>query len=289
MANKEAVFSPHVRSTHKSVRTFQSHMRREGRTKTSQEPSRLLKDVYDSLPPSEKVSYRQLSFMFDENASASPDKKNVRSRAKLAEMKNQETTPVRRAYRRSTDLKHSRKTSLDLVFNQYYECDEPEFAQWRSLASAMEQIDPEVAREDTIYPYGIFISGLSAANDYTQLSHNSIKAVLSLGSQNEPAHYPIVTGGYLTVPLEADGADMRTHFNAAFRFLDSHLKKGNVLVHCFHGISRSCAVVAAFFIKTYSYTPERAIELVQAARKVTMIAPTLQRELEALAIEVSLG
>lgn len=287
MANKEAVYSPHVRSTHRSVRTFQSQMRREGRTKTNQEPSRLLKGVFDSLPPSEKVSYRQLSFMFDENQSASPDKKNVRSRTKLAEVKNQEMTPVRRTYRRSTD--HSRKVSLDMVSHHYYECDEPELTEWRAFASVMEQIDPELERGETVYPYSIFVSGLSAANDYTQLSQHSIKAVLSLGAQNEPAHYPIVTGGYLTVPLEAEAVDLRTHFNVAFRFLDAHLKKGNVLVHCYHGISRSCAVVAGFLIKTYKMTPRRAVELVQSARKVTMIASVLQRELEALALENSLS
>jgi dual specificity phosphatase 12 len=241
--------------------------------------------VFDSLPASEKVSYRQLSFMFDENLSASPDKKKAKPRAKLTEVQNRDTIPMRTPYRRSTELRNIRKSSLDLDFNQYYLCDEPELMEWRSFASVMEQIDPALPREETVYPYSIFVSGLAAANDFTQLSHHSIKAVLSLGAQNEPAHYPTVTGGYLTIPLETDTQDLRPHFNAAFRFLEVNLQRANVLVHCFHGISRSCAVVAGFFIKTYKFNTQQAMGIVQSSRRQIMITPSLIRELEAFALE----
>jgi dual specificity phosphatase 12 len=222
--------------------------------------------------------------MFDENLAAAPDKK-TKPRPKLTEVQNRETLPMRKPYRRSVELRNVRKSSLDLDFNQYYLCDEPELTEWRSFAAVMEQIDPDLPREETVYPYGIFVSGLAAANDFTQLSHHSIKAVLSIGAQNEPAHYSTVTGGYLTVPLETDTQDLRPHFNAAFRFLEVQLQRGNVLVHCFHGISRSCAVVAGFFIKAYKFSTGQAVGIVQSSRKVIVIAPSLVRELEAIALE----
>jgi hypothetical protein len=45
-------------------------------------------------------------------------------------------------------------------------------------------------------------------------------------------------------------------------------KKEKVLVHCFAGAQRSCAVVACYLIKYHQFSPERAIQYIRLHRPV---------------------
>lgn len=49
---------------------------------------------------------------------------------------------------------------------------------------------------------------------------------------------------------------------------NSIINKETVLVHCFAGMQRSCALVACYLIQYYNITPETAIEYIKSKRKI---------------------
>lgn len=56
------------------------------------------------------------------------------------------------------------------------------------------------------------------------------------------------------------------HFDEAADFISEELGKGNVLVHCRMGVSRSASIVIAYLIKYFKLTYEQAFERVKNKR-----------------------
>lgn len=52
-------------------------------------------------------------------------------------------------------------------------------------------------------------------------------------------------------------------------FIEKNIKKTNVLVHCFAGVSRSATAVIAYLMKNKKLSFESALSLCKAKRKVT--------------------
>jgi len=50
-----------------------------------------------------------------------------------------------------------------------------------------------------------------------------------------------------------------------------HNCPGDVLVHCYAGIQRSCAVVACYLIRYHNMTPDDAIKYIQTKREVAFM------------------
>merc|ERR1711862_115235 len=49
--------------------------------------------------------------------------------------------------------------------------------------------------------------------------------------------------------MDSGDNNIQKHFESSFKFIESALKKGNVLVHCLVGISRSATLVIAYLMK----------------------------------------
>jgi hypothetical protein len=62
--------------------------------------------------------------------------------------------------------------------------------------------------------------------------------------------------------------NMARHFDRAVRFIGEQLARGNVLVHCFAGISRSSTLVLAYLIKEENVPLLRGIEMLRARRPI---------------------
>lgn len=61
-------------------------------------------------------------------------------------------------------------------------------------------------------------------------------------------------------------ADLLTHLDQTTHFIREGVEFGAVLVHCYHGVSRSASIVAAYLMRTRHWTVEKALEFIRKAR-----------------------
>jgi protein-tyrosine phosphatase len=79
---------------------------------------------------------------------------------------------------------------------------------------------------------------------------HGVVAVISAGRGLMLKHSKHVLRHYLYLPLEDnEEQDIQQYFGMTFDFIESNRERGNVLVHCYLGVSRSTAIVAAYLIR----------------------------------------
>ncbi len=93
--------------------------------------------------------------------------------------------------------------------------------------------------------------------------------------------------GSIRVPIDDDESEcdnLIKHLretNVLERINDALSKKQTVLVHCYAGVQRSCAVVACYLIRYRQMTPESAIAFIRSKREVAFDdAPTFLAAIE---------
>lgn len=95
----------------------------------------------------------------------------------------------------------------------------------------------------------LFLGSISAHINITQLRNMNITHILVVHESLKPLY----TSHFKYMCLEASDSDKTNiiaHFPSCIQFIDDALNnKGNVLVHCTAGRSRSCAIVCAYIVK----------------------------------------
>jgi protein-tyrosine phosphatase len=93
--------------------------------------------------------------------------------------------------------------------------------------------------------------------------------------------------GSIRVPIDDDESEcdnLIRHLNETnvLERINVALSKGQtVLVHCYAGVQRSCAVVACYLIRYHQMTPESAIAFIKSKREVAFDdAPTFLAAIE---------
>ncbi|KAH8421535.1 hypothetical protein KR009_012137 [Drosophila setifemur] len=117
---------------------------------------------------------------------------------------------------------------------------------------------------------GLFLSNLTAATHMKTLRKFKITHILTLDSVPLPQHIlgaRFITNKYIQI---ADMAreDILQHLEGCVDFITTALEQqGNVLVHCYLGVSRSSAMVIAYMMKRHNLDFQPAYELVKAKRR----------------------
>ncbi|CAK5262988.1 unnamed protein product [Mycena citricolor] len=85
----------------------------------------------------------------------------------------------------------------------------------------------------------------------------------------------------MRIPVEdVDYADLLIYLPSACQFIDQAIRSGGVvLVHDVQGVTRSAAVVAAYLMWAYQYSPTKALEFVRRARDQIWVNPGFQEQL----------
>ncbi|KAH8287675.1 hypothetical protein KR054_011347, partial [Drosophila jambulina] len=117
---------------------------------------------------------------------------------------------------------------------------------------------------------GLFLGNLTAATHMETLRSFKITHILTLDSVPLPQH--ILEASFLTTKYiqiaDMPREDILQHLEGCVDFISSALaQKGNVLVHCYFGVSRSSSTVIAYMMKHHNLDFLPAYELVKAKRR----------------------
>ena len=125
---------------------------------------------------------------------------------------------------------------------------------------------------DLILP-GLFIGDKNGASDVDLLSRLGITHILSVELVPPPQ---LITSTFPNMVLshiqmtDMPSTYILSHLESGVDFISSGLSRenGRVLVHCYHGISRSSSFVIAYIMKTHKMSFTDALNLVRTNRGV---------------------
>ncbi|ODM91541.1 Dual specificity protein phosphatase 12, partial [Orchesella cincta] len=120
---------------------------------------------------------------------------------------------------------------------------------------------------------GLYLGNKDTACDIRWLKHHSITHILTIDSCPLPTKItdlPFVKTKYLQVTDMAH-EDILQYFEETNRFIQQSICNevipGNILVHCYYGVSRSATIVLAYLMHKYNISLEEALERVKSKRE----------------------
>jgi protein-tyrosine phosphatase len=99
------------------------------------------------------------------------------------------------------------------------------------------------------------------AHDKNTLEQFEITHILNLGYGVQNAFEDDYNYKKLDI-LDTPETDIRKYFDECFEFIDEGRQRGNVLVHCNAGVSRSCAICCAYLMTKEKKTFDEALTIV---------------------------
>jgi protein-tyrosine phosphatase len=140
---------------------------------------------------------------------------------------------------------------------------------------------------------GIFVGNVSAAHDEDFLYVNKVTHIVNCAGAEVPDLFADSGIEYLTFPWKDtpgvvnttvmfDSADR--NIEQVVRFMDKAIENGDcVLVHSVYGLSRSAALVAAYFMVKYGWKVDNALSFLNMAHQEMNIKPHFLRQLRMFA------
>jgi len=113
---------------------------------------------------------------------------------------------------------------------------------------------------------GLYLSGLPEHKFHKVISNNNVKSVLSLYDKKIDYSQDFE---HLQVFIDdVENANLDHYFDRCLEFIENQITTGNVLVHCFQGISRSSSIVIAFLMKRHKWSYTKALNFVRNQRSI---------------------
>ncbi|KAF9453045.1 phosphatases II [Macrolepiota fuliginosa MF-IS2] len=127
----------------------------------------------------------------------------------------------------------------------------------------------------------LYLGNVIAARATRTLTERRITHILSVCNDAIPAEVPESGICHKRISIEdVEYADLLIHLPAACHFIHQALASGGtILVHSVNGISRSAAVVVAYFMWSRRLGATDATEIVRRARDSIWINPGFQEQL----------
>ena len=219
------------------------------------------------------------------------------------------TNQTRREVRNESNLTRSHKANLQKIMDAMYNLPQEKQAEFIKLKSLVDDSPrPKENHLETLaksrdisenfkkalgvseipyrkyvetpeYYYSLFVSDAKTANDFVELQKFNIYAVLTFGKSNDPSKFTGLKGGYLCLNLEDSSKGLIPLMETICKFIDLHITKGNILVHCCQGNSRSCAATIGYLIKKFRIPLDQCLNIVKEGRPSVEIAHSFERQL----------
>jgi len=145
------------------------------------------------------------------------------------------------------------------------------------------KVDPAIPSMDKIlfdhgHPHGVYIGNLRAASSKELCEQNSIKGSINMSRKRIEMNPGIA---YFVFPIgDTPDQDIFSLFEKSYDLLDENLKKGNVLVNCNMGISRSTTIVMAYMMKKTGLSHLQCLEICRKYRACCNPNPGFMDQLE---------
>ncbi|XP_060517754.1 dual specificity protein phosphatase MPK-4-like [Cylas formicarius] len=116
----------------------------------------------------------------------------------------------------------------------------------------------------------LFLGSLAAAKDIATLNRLKITHIITIDTCPLPRNILELSHVVLKYIQLSDEPkeDLLSYLDETDSFIKEGLGKGNVLIHCYFGVSRSATVVIAYIMKKYELTYTEAFEKVKAKRRI---------------------
>lgn len=116
----------------------------------------------------------------------------------------------------------------------------------------------------------LYLGSLSAATDLPTLAKYEINHILTIDTIPLPRKILEIRNVRTKFIQLSDQPkeDLLSHFDETDEFIRSGLKTGNVLVHCYFGVSRSATVIIAYIMKKYNFDYPKAFDFVKLKRNI---------------------
>jgi predicted protein tyrosine phosphatase len=140
-----------------------------------------------------------------------------------------------------------------------------------------------VLPEGYALPNKIYLSGARAARSLNTLRQYKIHSILTMGSENSVNTIPWYKdkARYKLVGIsDLNSSNMIQHLEGIFNFLDAAIPRGNLLVHCTLGKSRSPTAVISYLIKKFHLSSEAAFQIVSTSRDFIEPNPGFLKQLK---------
>jgi protein-tyrosine phosphatase len=131
----------------------------------------------------------------------------------------------------------------------------------------------------------VWLSGYHFAQNNELLRKNNIKAIVSAVNRGIPYEATLSVHSLNLRDIEEE--EVRFTFFPAFRFIEQERRKGNVLIHCAAGISRSATLLLAYMMNKYRTTLDDALS--HALRRRPCLQPNKGFLLQLRKFQTDLG
>jgi dual specificity phosphatase 12 len=125
--------------------------------------------------------------------------------------------------------------------------------------SLVKNINPNINEIAT----GLYLTDFNNAKDYESLKQLGVRQILTIGKELPRHGEPLFKAMHVRID-DSPSENIKKHFNSTYNFIN----RGPTVVHCAAGVSRSATIVAAYLIRRFKMSSDKALTHIWECRKV---------------------
>ena len=119
----------------------------------------------------------------------------------------------------------------------------------------------------------IYLGDINSVQNKEFLKNKKITHVLSaIYKEKDSYEFDLINNlnlNHLLIPADdSSNFDLKANFHKASDFIYNSIQNGNVLVHCYAGVSRSTSCLIAYYIKYQNMNVDNALTFIKVKRSV---------------------